>query len=460
MNITLSARWNRPPLGIVRVERALFAELSKLYGEKIKPCIWSEVKGQFIEYDKDSENYSNESVLPKDAVPVTVVKKHLPSMYPLLSRRKALEAIAQGFLSLTPNIFFPYINGLLYWLKPKVITLLNKITFIKSIIFEKNSSFNNPNVLQTKIDYPNTIFKEGDILLSLGNDWDFEYYKSFYYLRKEFRVRIVGCCYDLIPVLFPQFAASKMIAAKFESYFLDVADGADLILCISKQSERDLVEMLERMGGALPPRFIFELGDNVPDAKGQEVSEELRQLCSNPFILFVSTIESRKNHEILYRAYKILAEQNKLDQLPIILFVGMPGWGVSDLINEIENDKFINQKIVFLNHVNDAELVFLYEKTLFCVYPSLYEGWGLPVGEALAMGKAVISSDKGALPEVGGDLVIYADPTDAKNWADEIYKMSTNKKLIKSMEERVKKDYKIRSWTDAAKSVKDQLDAL
>ena len=70
----------------------------------------------------------------------------------------------------------------------------------------------------------------------------------------------------------------------------------------------------------------------------------------------------------------------------------MPGWGVGDLLKDIELDPLTKGMIVQLNHVNDAELLRLYESSMFCVFPSLYEGWGLPVGEALSLGKAVLCS--------------------------------------------------------------------
>ena len=95
-----------------------------------------------------------------------------------------------------------------------------------------------------------------------------------------------------------------------------------------------------------------------------------------PFILFVSTIERRKNHEVLYRAYHLLARQGTIESLPKLVFVGMPGWGVGDLLKEIELDPLTRGMIIQLHHVSDGELSYLYKKALFCVFPSLYEGVG------------------------------------------------------------------------------------
>jgi len=176
--------------------------------------------------------------------------------------------------------------------------------------------------------------------------------------------------------------------------------------------------------------------------------------------LFVSTIERRKNHEVLYRAYHLLARQGKAQSLPKLVFVGMPGWGVGDLMKDIELDPLTRGLIVQLHHVSDGELSHLYKKALFCVFPSLYEGWGLPVGEALAMGKAVIASGEGSLPEVGGDLVRYVPAWNAYAWADAISEYISQPELVAEAEYRVQSKYKPRQWADMAVRVLDLVHEL
>jgi glycosyltransferase involved in cell wall biosynthesis len=163
-------------------------------------------------------------------------------------------------------------------------------------------------------------------------DWDHPYYKEFYNIKKNFGVKIVSCCYDLIPVLYPQYCVNN-VAGIFTSYFLEIADGSDMILCISNQSQKDLNEMLEKTGGAQPLTHVFPLGDNIPEInEKEEISEKVHFVLQQRFILFVSTIERRKNHEVLYRAYHLLCRQGKKSELPKLVFVGMPGWGVGELL--------------------------------------------------------------------------------------------------------------------------------
>lgn len=464
MNVTTSANWQRPPVGIVRVEQALKTELSRLYGSRFKTCIWEHDK--FVEYHEENKDIdgtasaeNNEGIdhsqIEQQAQ--LQIKPDLPYIYPLLPRMDALVAVAQGLLSLMPDRLRPHINSFLYWLRPRLTRFIAGVGRATDAGNKATSSFDRSlRIENCKLMSP---FLKGDIFISVGLDWNYSYYKELYALRNSMDVKVITCCYDLIPVIYPQYCVND-VAGVFTSYFLEIADASDLILCISRQSEKDLNQMLETTGGARPPTLVFPLGDNVPRSRGESLSEEVQEICRQPFILYVSTVERRKNHETLYRAYHLLCQQGKRSSLPRLIFVGMRGWGVEELLKDIELDPLTRGLIIHLNHVNDSELRLLYDSALFCVFPSLYEGWGLPVGEALALGKVVICSNRGSLPEVGGDLVRYIDPWDVSEWAREIYLMSTDEFWRKKCEDRVKNEYSPRAWHDAGNIVKNAIDRL
>lgn len=460
MNVTTSTNWQREAVGIVRVERALCAEFTELYGARFKRCIWQD--GEFIEWIPSEQKKESININIDRSITLEQQNQELPPIYPILTKRQALVAIIQATLSLIPKNLRPFFNKFFHYLRPRVGSL-RRSNWIKNLkIGDRLRSTNSNNLnLSTGLSksIPTLLFAPGDVLISLGLDWDYPCYKEFYNLRKNIGIKVVSCCYDLIPVLYPQYCVDN-VSGRFISYFIDVADGSDLILCISKQSERDINTMLERTGAARPKTHVFRLGDNLPDGKDQVISELVNTLLQKPFILFVSTIERRKNHEVLYRAYHLLCKEGKKDKLPKLVFVGMQGWGVTELLKDIELDPLTRDTIIRLNNVNDNELVKLYENALFCVFPSLYEGWGLPVGEALSMGKAVICSDRGSLPEVGGDLVLYLDPWDPQIWADEIYKMSTDIEWREGWERKSKYGYKIMKWSESAKSIKDYVELM
>lgn len=461
MNVTTSANWQRPPVGIVRVECSLRDELAKLYGSRLKQCVWQ--GEQFVEWVPQLAAADIEKLARQGYKSTN--HPALPMIFPILPRKQALLALGQGLLSLMPGWLRPYFNRFLYRVRPRIGRVLASertrrlLARLRGRASLHTGAVPAPMPKVSGSPDPRALFSPGDVLISVGLDWDYPYYKQFYELRKRMGVKVVTCCYDLIPVLYPQYCVND-VAGLFTSYFLEVADGSDLILCISKQSEKDLNAMLSRTGGARPPTHVFPLGDNVPLTTTEVLSPAVKAICREPFILFVSTIERRKNHEVLYRAYHLLCSQEKRANLPKLVFVGMQGWGVSELMKDIELDPLTRGLIVRLNHVSDTELRALYEAAQFCVYPSLYEGWGLPVGEALSLGKAVICSNRGSLPEVGGEAVRYVNPWDPQAWADEIYRMATDSDYRSSLEAKVRNEYQSRTWSDAAASVKNAVDLL
>ena len=449
MNVTTTSNWQRPPIGIIRVESELCQNLSNIYGNRFKTCIWN--GNRFIEKKLVNKHEDYKTAIADNK---RSEGENYPLMFPLLSKKKAILYMAQGVLSIIPARVRPLVNRVLYYTKPKVIRVFNYISGIKNkTLVIKNQYFKG--AVRSSL---NIIFRKNDIFLSLGLDWEYGFYKDLYSYRRQ-GIKVITCCYDLIPVLYPQYCAANVFV-RFSSYFIDIADGSDVILCISKKSESDLNGFLDKVGAAKPKTCVFPLGDSIPVVDSVELSSEISSLCDKPFILFVSTVERRKNHEVLYRAYHLLCKEGKREQLPNLVFVGMEGWGVSDLMSDIWLDPLTRDLITRLEHVPDSELGALYKSSLFCVFPSLYEGWGLPVGEALSLGKAVICSDRGSLPEVGGDLVRYADPWDVRAWADEIYEMATDLSWRQKYESSIRKSYKVKTWREAAEAVSILIDSI
>lgn len=464
MDVTTSATWQRPAVGIVRVERSLCTELGTLYGARFRQCVWQ--GDQFVECVHNVQTRVVTTTLKQEAAAATQPGRPvLPPIFPILPRKQALIALGQSLLSLMPSKLQPYFNRLFYALRPRIVRLLTNerpkrlLAKLRGEPVVTSSTTPIPAPAPPLHGHDTALFASGDVLISVGLDWDQSYYKQFYALRVHRGVKVVTCCYDLIPILYPQYCVSD-VAGIFTSYFLDLADGSDLVLCISRQSEKDLNDLLDRTGGARPPTCVLRLGDNFPVAGNEGISPAVETICQTPFILYVSTIERRKNHEVLYRAYHLLCQQGERKNLPRLVFVGMQGWGVNELLKDIELDPLTLDLIVRLNHVSDAELRALYDAAQFCVYPSLYEGWGLPVGEALSMGKAVICSDRGSLPEVGRDLVRYVDPWNPQAWTEEIYRMATDDAWREEWETKARARYHQRTWHQTAVSVAAKIDRL
>lgn len=290
----------------------------------------------------------------------------------------------------------------------------------------------------------------GDIFISVGLDWDYDFYPKMFEMHKT-GVNIVTMCHDIIPILYPHFCLSYVVQ-KFSSYFINQSEYSDIILCNSKCTMKDLKNFIHETGSRDTRLETVRFGDSVVNYALCE-NEYINELCKTKFILFVSTIERRKNHATLYKAYHLLCARKNILELPKLIFVGMKGWGVDDLMSDIELDHLVEDKIVLLNNISDGELHALYQNALFCVYPSYYEGWGLPVAEALALGKVVLASNAGPIPEVGGELVEYASPWNPEEWASKMERLIRNDDYRNSLETRVRQNYQKRTWDETAQQV-------
>ncbi|MEI9931042.1 MAG: glycosyltransferase [Rhizomicrobium sp.] len=125
------------------------------------------------------------------------------------------------------------------------------------------------------------------------------------------------------------------------------------------------------------------------------------------FVLFVSTIEPRKNHAFVFTAWLKLLRRHGAKNCPKLVCVGQQGWLNSEAYARLDASEDLKRQVVILSNVSDVMLSKLYEACICTLYPSLYEGWGLPVTESLCFGKVPIVSHVASLPEAGGLFAEY-----------------------------------------------------
>ncbi len=257
----------------------------------------------------------------------------------------------------------------------------------------------------------------GDVLWTAG------LYSNFVPLRKvaEMRARagcaVVATCYDLIRVTHPQFNPPSMGTELFMADVVALLDASDHVLAISESTRRELLAFAERLGRSCPPVEVFPLGSNLP---AKETPSDLQipvcphDIPSQNFALAIGTVEPRKNYGLLVRIWERLAAE---PTFPLdLVIVGRLGFEAEESAAEIEASPLFGSRIHWLESCPDEMLRRLYETCHCVVHPSFMEGWGLPVAEALAFGRCVIASDRGALPEAGLGLARLLDPTDEAGW--------------------------------------------
>lgn len=301
-------------------------------------------------------------------------------------------------------------------------------------------------------------FAAGDIYVSLGLDWIQKDLPYLYSQKRHIGFKVLLFCHDIIAIKFPHLVREDT-AAMFGKYIADLACCADKVLCISECTRKDLAQLLTGIGTPTPPTSVVKLGCDIQSSTEAETAPDVAELLDRRFILYVSTIERRKNHETIYRAYTRLIDSGMTD-LPLLVFVGMPGWGVDGLLADLRLDPRIQPYIRILNRVTDSDLARLYKHAYFTVFPSLYEGWGLPVAESLAYGKFCLASNAASIPEVGGDLIEYLDPWDVPAWTERLLWYFNHPNEVEKLELAIRTRYQPTAWKETGAAVFEAAKAL
>lgn len=168
-----------------------------------------------------------------------------------------------------------------------------------------------------------------------------------------------------------------------------------------------------------------------------------------PFLLAVGTLEPRKNLRRLLLAYQAYVAHSETPKL--LVLAGSNGWLESDLPKYI-SDLSLDSKVRVLGYVSDATLRWLYKSCWAFVYPSIYEGFGLPVLEAMAAGAATITSNTTSLPEIGGDAVLYIDPFSETSISSALLQID-DVDCCRAIQDRCKQRAKLFDWSLTASTV-------
>ena len=300
------------------------------------------------------------------------------------------------------------------------------------------------------------VARPGDVFASFGAPWSLpDYALIVERMRKEAGLRYAALVYDLIPIIRPEYS-DRTVVGMFTRFIHGCLPQADAIFAISEATVRDITTWGAQEGVALrtTPRAI-PIGTGFTHTAPAPVLPA--NLTPGGYALFVSTIEARKNHALAFRAWRRLLQELPPDQVPTLVFAGRIGWMIDDLMRQIENAAYLNGKLVMVENPDDATLAALYAGARFTLFPSLYEGWGLPVSESLSFGKVCLASSSAAVPEAGGAFCLYHDP-DSVTEAVALYRRAiTEPGLIGALETRIRSEYRSVPWSSSARAVLDAL---
>jgi glycosyltransferase involved in cell wall biosynthesis len=327
--------------------------------------------------------------------------------------------------SLNPNSFKKQVKQILYKVFPsQIIAKLNDI-FNDNLTKKRAAHDANENSIDHTF-----MFESGSTIISLDPDFlHLDFMKDLEKLKEQLHLEIIMICYDLIPIIYPD-SCVEIIRNNFPIWLNSLSKIADKIVCISQNTKDDLLKYFKEKQLNIPELDVVYLGDNsVSKTLHNNITPKIASLIMHRYIVYLASFEPRKNHQLIIDAYKLMLENEDKD-IPKIYLVGTMGWKNKGIFSQIEENSKLKKYIKILKNINDTDLTALFQNCLFSIYPSLYEGWGLPIRESLMNGRFCISSNTSSLKEAGENYSEYIDPKDTKKWAERILFYSINSNEI------------------------------
>lgn len=311
---------------------------------------------------------------------------------------------------------------------------------------------------------PSASLTPDDIYVSLGLDWDHAPTSHVLAYLRQYGVKSILACYDLVPINFPEFLVREELGQEFRQHLLEMAHGASKVFVISEASKRDLLKFWEEADLAinLPEVFVVPLASYAALTKLPPLNEHEKSVMRDVFrkgeyILYVSSFEPRKNYKLALDLWRDLWRERGRD-CPQFVHVGMTGWGSHDLLNRIPRmAAYVGGKINGLQRVSDNLLAHLYANCTFTIFPSLYEGWGLAATESLSFGKVCVVASNSSLQEATQNLMPSYHPLDFLSWKKEINHLLDDDEYRKNLENSIKENYIHQGWEDFGKMFSENI---
>ena len=293
----------------------------------------------------------------------------------------------------------------------------------------------------------------GDTVFSAGFGWTARGVSCIKSARSK-GARTAVLCYDLIPATHPHLYLPEVVDS-FEIYWCQTFPLLDRVIVTADCIANDVRDFCRSRCLPIPEVVRLPLGYDPPDPPLAHPALP-EGLQPGNYALLVSTIEPRKGHAMLLRAWRRLYDQGLPQRTGFrLVFVGRRGWMVETVMTDLADTTGHGGTVLHLRHVGEAMLEELYQGAAFCLYPSVYEGFGLPIIEAFARGKPVLASTGGAVAETAGALAPQLDPLDDAAWADAIGTWITDSAARGVYASRISAGFSHPSWPVAAADILD-----
>jgi len=289
------------------------------------------------------------------------------------------------------------------------------------------------------------------IFFDLDSSWNAPYKREkLYPILKANNFLIFNLIYDLIPIYMPQFVQDQVVK-NYQSYIKAVYKYSSHTICISKATQKDFLKYKNELNIKKEIQTsVVHLGSDFKKHKITIKDEKHLSLLAKKYILFVGTIEPRKNHSEVLEAFDLLSKKNPDLYL---IFIGIKGWSMDDFFEKLTTHPLLNKRIFHLQNIDDAALYHFYQNAFIVTYLSKYEGFGLPIIESLQHANITITSDNTSMIEAGSSFAEYVKHNSPKHLAQIIQSYIENKTLYNQRKKHIKENFYAFSWHDFANEV-------
>lgn len=415
-------------------------------------CIVSaqDVENLFASLADDEASAVTEPVRKAPSVPKNL---KLPSAKAMVFRQfnRIRHALIRNFEQMPEPLGRPWLRAGI--LQMRVLRMARDLRS-RSVVRHSTSSQRAPVRTAESVSYEGGM-KPGDIFLVMGAAWaDAAFGERLHAIRKTYGLKPVLLIYDLIPLTCPEWFPPQVVST-FSGWLENVVPQCSDIMVISEATRKDVQDFLaQRRLHLNQAPWVVPMGGGFGDMTVATTEVEAPGLPpAGSYVLFVSTLEARKNHILMFQVWAQLLREKAYEDIPTLVFAGRPASMVEDLMQQMENTEYLDGKVRLIREPSDEELRGLYRNCLFTVFPSLYEGWGLPVTESLLFGRPCVASNVTSIPEAGGKFARYFDPYDFEDVYRTIRQTIEDREGLKAWEEHIRRDFQPTPWSDTARAI-------
>lgn len=291
-------------------------------------------------------------------------------------------------------------------------------------------------VAKIPISLPLNDHDRAEKIVGLSSIWEQSdlIYSPYYPVPRKREAKAILTIHDLIPLVHPEWFSNPSTIRFFEKNLRESAKCVDKIIADSHCTKRDIVKFYDIEEEKvevihLAPSSIFKNTQDCSFPFNNDVPKIVSE--NRPYFLSVATLEPRKNLVRTIKAFELFRDSEK-NLEPALLLVGKSGWKNEELLKTFNNSRY-KDSIFFTGYLSDEALISVYQQAVAFIYPSLYEGFGLPVLEAMSSGVPVITSNNSSLAEIATDAALCCDPYSVEEIALSMQRITASQTLRQNL---------------------------